>query len=325
MRAWLIVILFFILLPTATLQFKFYEDKKIIFKKDNFFLPKNENYRKNLFLQPYALHEIQYQVQPSNISTLNPLVIISLTSNLGSIIIRIFNNSLSFNESYTPRTSNYRLEIKNEGYTDINMNFTITQIGEPITSFYKPEAIVAEIIIPIILLLYLSILIPISMIAIFRRKHLGKRGCLKPNHVAYLMATLTLILPQHFIITSNNINPLALEISGAFWRYYSYLNPPILVGIFGDQLTLIIRILFCYGIYQYYQRKATKRHILAIGAISLSWGIIPILLRFFFPPWDPFSPYFEFYGPLPILLILGIALVCLIPPPKLSRRWNDFG
>jgi hypothetical protein len=184
--------------------------------------------------------------------------------------------------------------------------------------------LVYEVIIPSAIIVVIPMVIPIIIIGVYRRLRFSDivAGKLNINakYIAYAMVGVTLLSPQHFYAQSSAFNPLEFAISGAFWRFWSTVNPPLMFGFLGDAMTTFLLLLFSYEIYRCYQARSTRKRAIIIGLLSL---IMPIYLGiqsiiYFLP-----SPFFFVHGPIPFTLVLGIAILFLLPPPELPKTWDE--
>jgi hypothetical protein len=320
---WIVAVIFllsFLTLPITEAQ----KDETIILEIINLRLLKNETYSRPVTLVPYAPHDLAYQVNQVNTTIEEALVIIELSSDMGSTGLSVYHDTLTRNRSYTPRTSDFQLSFINMGYIEIYINFTITQTGEPTTAFYSPADIVSEVIIPSAIIVVIPMIIPIVIITLYRRLRFsdiveGKMN-INAKLVAYAMAGVTLLSPQYFYAQSSVFDPLEFSISGAFWRFWSNVNPPIMFGFLGDITTTFLLLLFCYVIYRCYQARSTRKHAIIVGLLSL---VMPIYYGIQSIIYFLSSPFFSIHGPIPFALVLGLTILFLLPPPKPPKAWDE--
>ena len=327
MKYWVLIpiIVLIVLLSTPTIEAQ--DDDSIVFEITNLYLPKNETYSQHVSLVPYAPHNLEFEVSHVNTSISNTLATIWLHSDKGSIGLYVYHHTSHRNSSYTPRTSDFTLDIENKGYVDIFINFTITQTGDQITAFYEPEDVKSEVIIPVVGFVILPIIIPIIIIALYRRLRFSNVTIDKLTKnaklIAYGMIGVTLLSPQNFYIYSDNYDPLILEISGSIWRYWSNRIPSVMFGFMGDPIATFLGFVFSYGIYRCYQAKCTRKRAVIVGLLSLIWQFFPVILNLIFYPIDPSSPFLDFYGPIPSFFVLGATLLFLLPPPEPPKTWDE--
>jgi hypothetical protein len=321
-----VLLLSFLTIPMAESQ----NEDNTVLEIINLYLPKNETHDRPVTLVSYAPHELDYQVSPVNVTVSEALARIRLDSDEGSITLIVYHNTLHHNTSFTPRTSNFNLNIENEGYVDISINFTITQIGDPITAFYSKEDVTSKVLIPSIIIIIIPLIIPLVGIAIYRRLKLndivaGKLN-INPNIIALVMTGSALLSPRSFHIDSDVWDPLEFEVSSVFWRFHSNVNPPFRFYFprtdYYGLTTTFLSLMFCFVIYRCYQARNTRKHAIIVGLLSLIlplyFGILSIIHLL-----SSSSPFFSIYGPIPFLLLIGLILLFLFPPPKPPKAWDD--
>jgi hypothetical protein len=325
---WIVAII--ILFPLSFLSLPITEaqnDETIVLEIINLHLLKNETYSRPVTLVPYAPHDLAYQVSQVNTTIEKALVIIELSSDMGSTGLSVYHDTLTRNRSYTPQTSDFQLSIINMGYIEIHINFTITQTGAPITAFYSPEDVMSEVIIPSVIIVVIPLIIAIFSIILYRRLKLNEiiegKANVNAKIVVYSMMALAFLSPQYSFISSNAYDSLEFEISGGFWRFYSNVTPPIMFGFLGDPITTFSSLIFCYVIYRCYQAKSTRKSAVIVGLLSLIWQITPATLSLIFYPTDPLSPFIFFFVPIPFLFVIGLTLLFLLSPPEPPKAWDE--
>jgi hypothetical protein len=99
---------------------------------------------------------------------------------------------------------------------------------------------------------------------------------------------------------------------------FRFLNPNTIMGAL--PLTCL-RFVFVYWIIRYYRGLTTQRRAILVGTITelqILLLVLPSLLLLYL---QPHSFYYWLYGPVPILLLLGLMFVKLLPEKEISTPW----
>lgn len=300
----------------------------VVWEVNDLHLSKNETYTDSVSLEPYAPHRIEYHVREVNTTVEEPLLVIELNSDKGSTTMRVFHDSLQRNSSYTPRTSNYQLQISNRGYVDTILNLTINQTGEPV----PPTTIDIEhnIVPPLVLATLIPMVAGLSGILFYRsilladsqEREQGQKLWPDPRILACAITLFVFISPHEFWILPDLFEPNQFYILAPIWLYQPNTIPPVMFGFFGDvmgQIVTLLGLLFAYTICGYYKGKRTREEVLLIGILRpVSHYVVDILYQALF--WS--SPFTLRSSPLPIVFIIGAAAVFLLPKPSESEIWD---
>jgi hypothetical protein len=147
-----------------------------------------------------------------------------------------------------------------------------------------------------------------------------------PTAVGIVLAVLALFAPLGFQ-GFTHYEGLTLSMIAVCWELYlspyqSYLaiaNPFMLIAMmpFG-----FLRLAFAYQMVRFYKDKTTRRRTFALGVVSEIPFMVLFLLNLIMMLLFPFG--FTFLcGPTPILLIVGILIVRLKPPPEPPEIWEE--
>jgi hypothetical protein len=153
-----------------------------------------------------------------------------------------------------------------------------------------------------------------------------KKKGYKPDIIALLMLILTFLFPTSIIILSHPENEFAAYIIAATWMIF--LGSPIPTNGGGSSMPptvnpynlfqnfpiTIVRLIFVFLMYRYFQGKTSKTYVFLIGIIS---EIVPIWLSL---P-TIISPT-QLLIPLPILFPVGLILIYAIKPDKVLGPWE---
>jgi hypothetical protein len=321
------IVLLIILLVPCTSEAQ--DDEQVILEINNMFLPKNGSYSRPVTLVLYAPHDIECQAMPINATSIGGFVIFNLHSDTGRAREGVWDGHLYNSRSYTPRASNHQLDITNECEVDVYVNYTITQTGPRVTAFYTPEDVVSQLIVPIIFIVVVPIAISIFSIALYRKLRfkdiaMGETR-MNPKHVLYVMIGIALLSPQDFDAHSGVGDPLRFIVDSTFWRFTSNVRGYLTFTPFyiGDYVSFFLGLLFSYMIYRCYQARNTRKQALFVGLLMFIWDIIPTIQHLIFILSNPSSPIITIFGPIPMLFIVGTALLFLLPPPEPPKTWDD--
>jgi multisubunit Na+/H+ antiporter MnhF subunit len=85
----------------------------------------------------------------------------------------------------------------------------------------------------------------------------------------------------------------------------------------------IPRLAFAYQMYRCYRGETTRARTLAVGVLSelyIAILSIPVfLIRLQAPP----PRFIQIALPIPLLLVIGVILLGLTPPPRLPETWEE--
>jgi hypothetical protein len=329
MKWWQLISIMLLAVILVSPSIEAQDDEQVILEINNMFLPKNGSYSRPVTLVLYAPHDIECQAIPINATSIGGFVIFNLHSDTGRARQVVYDGRLYTNRSYTPRASNHQLDITNECEVDVYVNYTITQTGPRVTAFYTPEDIVSQLIVPTIVIVVVPIAISIFSIALYRKLRfkdiaMGKTR-MNPKHVLYVMIGIALLSPQDFDAHSSVGDPLRFSLLSTFWLYMSNMQPNLIFAPFyiGDYVSFFLGLLFSYMIYRCYQARNTRKQALLVGLLMFIWDIIPSIQHFIFILSNPSSPFVTFFGPIPMLFIVGTALLFLLPPPEPPKTWDE--
>jgi hypothetical protein len=306
------------------------EGQEIIWEKRNWYIPRNATYSTPLLLEPYAPHEISYQIGAVNTSIIEPLITIELISDEGSFEMRVFYDTLNRSSSYTTRTSQYQLRVENKGHVDTILNLTIRQTGEPIPPTTTLPNLTQSIVLPLVLLSSLSLIIAISGIYMYKFRlerysnpDLAKRSTITNSRfAAFYVALLVLLVPQTFFLIPNLWEPLVFIVVGALWRYAPSANPSFTFGFAGEQFAVLLGLIFSYEIYRYYEGRTNRTEVVFIGLLRPIWNCLHAILTQSMMIDVPSAHFVLKSGPIPIVLLAGLAMIYLLPPPRDPQIWE---
>jgi hypothetical protein len=329
MKGWQLISIMLLAVILVSPSIDAQDDEQVILEIINMFLPENRNYSKSVTLVLYAPHDIECQVIPINATSIGGFVIFNLHSDTGRAREAVWDGHLYNSRSYTPRASNHHLDITNECEVDVYVNYTITQTGTPVTAFYTLEDVVSELIVPVVVLVIAPIVISVISIALYRKFRfkdiaMGETR-MNPKHVFYGMIGIALLSPQDFEAHSGVSDPLRFIVDSTFWRFTSNVRPYLTFAPFFviDYISLFLGLLLSYMIYRCYQARNTRKQALFVGLLMFIWDIIPTIQHFIFILSNPSSPFITFFGPIPMLFIIGTVLLFLLPPPEPPKTWDE--
>jgi hypothetical protein len=321
-----IIILLVMVVPTST---EAQDEEQIVLEIINLYLPKNDEYSRSVTLIPYAQYDLECQAIPINATSIGGFVTFNLHSEKHRAREGVWDGHLHNNRSYIPRTYDYQLDITNECEADVYVNYTLTQTGPPVTAFYTPEDVVSQLIVPMVVIVVIPTVSSIISIILYRKLRfkdiaMGKTR-MNPKHVLYAMIGIALLSPQNFDVYSGISSPLEFSLLSTFWRYTSDVRPYLTFVSFyvWGYVPFFLGLLFIFLIYRCYQARTTRKQALFVGLLRFIWDIIPPIRSYIFILSNPSSPFVSFGGPIPMLFIIGIALLFLLPPPEPPKTWDD--
>jgi len=146
-----------------------------------------------------------------------------------------------------------------------------------------------------------------------------------PIVVGIVMALVALLVPFAFGFTG--YDGLYFSIIGVLWTFtsspnYTYLE---ITNIFTLAITIpfgFLRLAYAYQMVRFYKGRTTKKRTLTLGVVSeLPFAIlfIPFFIMWFLNPYGSMN----LTGPTLILLIVGILIIRLKPPPEPPEIWKE--
>jgi hypothetical protein len=155
----------------------------------------------------------------------------------------------------------------------------------------------------------------------------GRRK-LSPRTIVAIMALVALFVP--FAIQAA-ITPWYSEIylfamiwqwQSGYWMPYMLFNPLMLIVMIP---MAGLRLVFVGMIHRLYKVKTTRRRVGIIGIAAelqfVSIFYFPFIIMILLNPY--YSPYFPIVIPIPLLLVLGVILFKVSPPPGEPSVWRD--
>ena len=146
-----------------------------------------------------------------------------------------------------------------------------------------------------------------------------------PTVVGIVMALVALIAPLAFSIAI--YDGLHLSVTAVLWGFISSPYQTYLEIL--NILTLAImmpfgalRLAYAYQMFRLYKGRATRKRTLTLGIVSeLPFVMLFILyqIMWFLNPYSPMG----LAGPTLILLIVGIFIIRLKPPPEPPEIWAE--
>jgi hypothetical protein len=145
-----------------------------------------------------------------------------------------------------------------------------------------------------------------------------------PIVVGIVLVLVALLAP--FAFSLSGYDGLYFSIIGVLWSFtssprYTYLE---ITNIFTFAITIpfgFLRLAYAYQMVRFYKGLTTKKRTLTLGIVSeLPFAIlfIPFFIMSFLDPYG-----INLAGPTLILLIVGILIIRLKPPPKLPEIWKE--
>jgi hypothetical protein len=152
------------------------------------------------------------------------------------------------------------------------------------------------------------------------------RGKLSHRTIIAIMALVALFVPFSIqpVITPwyQYIILLAMTWQSDYWNPYLLLNPITLIG---RLLFSGLRLVFVGMIHRLYKGTTTRKRAIIAGIAAelqlVTIFYIPFLIMVLL---DPYSTYhYPVVIPIPLLLILGVILLRISPPPREPSVWRD--
>jgi hypothetical protein len=324
-----------LILTIVMLIFPFVQAQSIseqIYEINNLHLPRGATYNDDIVFVASAPHTIEYAFEYTNATPTEIILYIRLTSSSGSHESRITSDYPNGDILYTPRTELYQLSITvTENVAEINLNLTIYQTGTaPTPTPYTPET-TTNLLFPIVGFIIAPLLVYAFGLNYYKKRLILRNPTqtseLFPNQ--YLIVGIMTVLWAFgtqlvvFILDSGLIQTLIL-ICG-IWQYSSDLSNPYQFGFFGDQITPLLHIAFIFAIYGTYKGLLSRKSTIMVGFSSLLWFLAQIVFMMLFYVPNPIvtEPTTSLVLPVPFLLIAGICLLLIIPPPKRTDVWDE--
>ena len=146
-----------------------------------------------------------------------------------------------------------------------------------------------------------------------------------PMVVGIVMALVALLAPLTFSIAV--YDGLHLSVTAVLWGfisspYQTYLGIADIFLLVAMMPFGFLRLAYAYQMVRLYKGQTTKKRTLTLGIVSeLPFVMLSILylIMWFFYPYSPMG----LAGPTLILLIVGILIIRLKPPPKPPEIWEE--
>ena len=124
MKWWQLVSIMLLIVILVSPSIDAQDDEQVVLEIINLYLPRNDEYSRPVTLETYAPHNIECQAMPVNATSIGGFVVFNLHSEEGRARYGVWDGHLLTNRSFTPRTSNYQLDITNECEVDVYVNQT---------------------------------------------------------------------------------------------------------------------------------------------------------------------------------------------------------
>jgi hypothetical protein len=154
------------------------------------------------------------------------------------------------------------------------------------------------------------------------------RGALSPRTIVAIMALVALFGPFAIQVIidpwDSFIYLLAMtwQWQPDYWNPFWLYKPSTLIGIL---ILSGLRLVFVGMIYRLYKGKTTRKHTIILGIAaelqSVTIFFIPYLIMLLLNPHN--ASYFPLMFPFPLLLVLGVILFRVSPPPREPSAWRD--
>ena len=145
-----------------------------------------------------------------------------------------------------------------------------------------------------------------------------------PVVVGIVMALVALLAPIAFGFSS--YDGQHLSVFAVLWAFSSspYLTHLEIMNIF-SLITMMpfgfLRLAYAYQMFRFYNGRTTKKRTLTLGIVSELPFVMLFVLYFIMWFLYPYGPM-GLAGPTLILLIAGILIIRLKPPPKPPEMWE---
>ncbi|MHA1956784.1 MAG: hypothetical protein ACXAAO_13285 [Candidatus Thorarchaeota archaeon] len=324
-----------LILTIVMLIFPFVQAQSIneqIYEVNNLHLPRGATYSDDIVFVANAPHMIEYAFEYTNATPTEIILYIRLTSSSGSHESRITSDYPEGDILYTPRTEFYQLSITaTENVVEINLNLTISQTGTaPTPTPYTPET-TTNLLLPIV-----GFVIAPLLVYAFGLNYYKKRLILRnpkqtselfPNRyfIVGIMTLLWAFGAQDVVLVIDSGIIQSLILICGIWQYSSDLINPYQFGFFGDLITPLLHIAFIFAIYGTYQGLLSRKSAIMVGFSSLLWILAQIVFMMLFHVPNPnvTEPTTSLILPVPFLLIAGLFLLLIMPPPKRTDVWDE--
>jgi hypothetical protein len=113
-----------------------------------------------------------------------------------------------------------------------------------------------------------------------------------------------------------------LSLESAVWglAFFNNLIPPIWIYVGSGFLFAIVRLIFVWSIYKYYQGSSSQRMNLVLGIITDFYLFFFTIL--FFLQMPVYSAFIIVILPIPLMLPARYLVLRMIPPPKQDLDWD---
>ena len=141
---------------------------------------------------------------------------------------------------------------------------------------------------------------------------------LESTLAAMLMLLIALLVP--FVYQTSMGFGTSNIIRALFWEYvvsshYTGFTIAGWTGVFDSLLYTAIHFFFVFVMCSFYERRITRAQTVTIGILLELLKIgpsIPMMLTILMEP----GPFYVLVLPLPVLLIAGLVMMFVFPPPK---------
>ncbi|MFW9803974.1 MAG: hypothetical protein ACFFFC_15030 [Candidatus Thorarchaeota archaeon] len=135
---------------------------------------------------------------------------------------------------------------------------------------------------------------------------------------------VVVFLAPYFFSVSSFLGETRLEIHAMTWhvmvlsgimRVHFDVN-----AILAGTVFLPLRLIFAYQVYRCYRTYSSRRLTILVGIVAELQVIVVYALA---TVGNPSTPYTYMYGPIPLLLLIGLVFLYLLPPPQIPSEWVE--
>lgn len=149
-------------------------DGTIVYHLNNNVLASKEVFIDNFSLEPYAPHSIESEINTTDQSTSEAIVVITISSEMGGgKIILIYGSHPNTNTTFTPGVALYEIKMENNVAETVEVSITIRQTGQPSTDAFASGNLLMAIVIPLSIIIGLPVIITTSALFIYRNRHMN--------------------------------------------------------------------------------------------------------------------------------------------------------
>jgi len=305
------------------------QEETIVLEIINIELSSNEIVLRSVTLVSLAPHTVSTSIIVNDSTITESIVTIRMMEDgHNRRSFRLSGDEPSKVEEWTPLSEHYIVNITSTGLVEqVRFNLTIIQTSEPGLPVFDPDFDpLWDMYIPALLASLLPMLGFCIVVVLYKKRLQNKdtgseHGIMVPaRRIAEVLAVMAILCPAYFIISSDYYDGRVFVTINSMIHYLSYWSSSTVPWRLGFQLDilLMLRFVFIWQIYKYYQGDTSKRTTFISGLVAEG----PIILMSIYRLVIGLVQINLFIVPLPVFLLVGIILLLMLQPSEKIKDWT---